>query len=146
METTTYLLAERIFLTVFPLFAIVVAGYIYGRYKNPDMSLANQLNMDIFVPALIFFVLSDKSFNLLQFQSLAIGAAVVILASGALLFPVCRLLNTHPKTFLPPISGGAKTPIYIRVFAPVRKWRKTASGNHRLLRAAMTTPGSLSKL
>ncbi|MEH6576488.1 MAG: AEC family transporter [Amphritea sp.] len=120
METTTYLLAERIFLTVFPLFAIVVAGYIYGRYKNPDMSLANQLNMDIFVPALIFFVLSDKSFNLLQFQSLATGATVVILASGALLFPVCRLLNTNPKTFLPPMmfsnSGNLGLPLIILAF------------------------------
>lgn len=120
MDTTTYQLAERIFLTVFPLFAIVVAGYIYGRCKKPDMSLANQLNMDIFVPALIFFVLSDKSFNLPQFQSLAIGAAVVILGSGLLLFPVCKLLNTRPKTFLPPMmfsnSGNLGLPLIILAF------------------------------
>ena len=120
MDTTTLALSERIFLTVFPLFAIVLCGYVYGRYKKPDMSLANQLNMDIFVPALIFFVLSDKSFDLVKYQALAAGAAVVILASGLLIWPLCRILKVNPKTFLPPMmfsnSGNLGLPLIILAF------------------------------
>lgn len=120
MDSTALALAERIFLTVFPLFAIVLCGYIYGRYKKPDMALANQLNMDIFVPALIFFVLSDKSFDLVRYQSLAIGAALVILGSGLLLWPFCRLLKVQAKTFLPPMmfsnSGNLGLPLILLAF------------------------------
>lgn len=120
METTTLALAERIFLTVFPLFAIVLCGYLYGRYKKPDMALANQLNMDIFVPALIFFVLSDKSFDLVKYQALALAAAIVILGSGLLIWPLCKLLKVQPKTFLPPMmfsnSGNLGLPLIILAF------------------------------
>jgi predicted permease len=120
MDSTALALAERIFLTVFPLFAIVLCGYLYGRYKKPDMALANQLNMDIFVPALIFFVLSDKSFDLVRYQSLAMGAALVILGSGLLLWPFCRLLRVQAKTFLPPMmfsnSGNLGLPLIILAF------------------------------
>lgn len=120
MESTAQLLAERIFQTVFPLFAVVLCGYLYGRYKKPDMGLANQLNMDIFVPALVFFVLSDKSFDLLKFQSLAIGAIMVMLGSGLLLWPFCKLLKVNAKTFLPPMmfsnSGNLGLPLIILAF------------------------------
>lgn len=120
MDSTAQLLAERIFQTVFPLFAVVVCGYLYGRYKKPDMALANQLNMDIFVPALVFFVLSDKSFDLLKFQSLAIGAVLVMLGSGLLLWPACKLLKVRAKTFLPPMmfsnSGNLGLPLIILAF------------------------------
>ncbi|UTW02530.1 AEC family transporter [Amphritea atlantica] len=120
MDTTAQVLAERIFLTVFPLFVIVLCGYLYGRYKKPDMTLANQLNMHIFVPALIFFVLSDKSFDLVKYQGLAAGAAIVILGSGLLIWPLCKLLNVQPKTFLPPMmfsnSGNLGLPLIILAF------------------------------
>ena len=120
MESTAVALAERIFLTVFPLFAIVLCGYLYGRYKKPDMTLANQLNMDIFVPALIFFVLSDKSFDLVKYSSLAAGAAIVILGSGLIIWPLCRLLKVQAKTFLPPMmfsnSGNLGLPLIILAF------------------------------
>lgn len=44
----------RIVAILFPLFAIAAIGYLYGRRKRPDMSLPNELNMDVFVPALVF--------------------------------------------------------------------------------------------
>ena len=36
------LLIERIFLTVFPLVAIVTVGFFYARRYQPDMNAANQ--------------------------------------------------------------------------------------------------------
>ena len=114
------LLIERIFLTVFPLVAIVTVGFFYARRHNPDMNVANQINIDVFVPALIFAVLSAESFDLIKYQSLAIGAAIIVLASGLLLLPFCKLLNVHPKTFIPPMmfsnSGNLGIPLIILAF------------------------------
>ena len=45
---------ERIAGIVFPIYCVVAVGYAYGRWKKPDMAFANQLNMDVFVPALVF--------------------------------------------------------------------------------------------
>jgi len=113
-------LMERIFLTVFPLVAIVLIGYGYARRVDTDMSMANKINIDVFVPALIFSVLSAKSFDLPQFQTLALAAAIVVLGSGLLIWPLCRLLNIQPKTFLPPMmfcnSGNLGIPLVVLAF------------------------------
>ena len=114
------LLIERIFLTVFPLVAIVTVGFLYARKFKPDMSVANQLNIDVFTPALIFAVLSAESFDLILYQDLAIGAAAIVLGSGLLLLPLCRLISVHPKTFIPPMmfsnSGNLGIPLIILAF------------------------------
>jgi predicted permease len=55
----------RIVAIIFPIFAIIAAGWLYARYRRNlsgdaggiDMSFANQLNMEIFVPALVFAAL-----------------------------------------------------------------------------------------
>ncbi|WP_415903671.1 AEC family transporter (plasmid) [Neptuniibacter sp. QD29_5] len=114
------LLIERIFLTVFPLVAIVTVGFFYARRYQPDMNAANQINIDVFVPALIFAVLSAESFDLIKYQSLAIGAAIIVIGSGILLYPACKLLKVHPKTFLPPMmfsnSGNLGIPLIVLAF------------------------------
>lgn len=114
------LLLERIFLTVFPLVAIVATGYFYARRHAPDMDVANQINIDVFVPALIFAALSAESFDLIKYQPLAIGAAVIVLGSGLVLLPVCKLLGVHPKTFIPPMmftnSGNLGIPLMVLAF------------------------------
>ena len=120
MDSSTLALLERIFLTVFPLVTIVSVGYFYARRRHTDMSVANTINIDVFVPALIFSVLSAKSFDLPKFQMLAIGAAVIVLGSGLLLLPVCKLLKVSPKTFLPPMmfnnSGNLGLPLAVLAF------------------------------
>lgn len=42
----------KILSIIFPVFAIAGVVYLYSRYRRPDMALINQLNMDLFVPAL----------------------------------------------------------------------------------------------
>lgn len=120
MEDTSLALMERIFLTVFPLVAIVSVGFFYGRARKPDMTTANQINMDLFCPALIFSVLSSKSFDLATYQNLAMGAAAVVLGSGLILWPVCRLIGVKAKTFLPPMmfsnSGNLGLPLIVLAF------------------------------
>lgn len=110
----------RIVSIIFPLFAIVAAGWLYGRRHKPDMALANQLNMDVFVPALVFAALAGKSFDLLGYQALALGGIAVVLGSGLAAWPLARLLKVDAKTFLPPMmfnnSGNMGLPLAVLAF------------------------------
>jgi malate permease and related proteins len=105
---------------VFPIFAIVLFGYLYGRKHSPDMAAANKLNIDIFVPALIFDVLTANNFNLPEYQSLAMAGLVVVLGSGLIAWPVARFFNYEFKTFVPPMmfnnSGNMGLPLMLFAF------------------------------
>jgi len=46
---------DRILGSVIPVLIIVMIGYLYGRWRKPNMSTINQVNMELFVPMLIFF-------------------------------------------------------------------------------------------
>jgi len=120
MDATPLQLLERIAQTVIPLVAIVGLGYIYARRSHTDMSVANRINMDLFCPALIFSVMSAKSFDLVAHIDLAIGALLVVLGSGLLVWPLCRLIGVAPKTFVPPMmfnnSGNLGIPLVVLAF------------------------------
>jgi predicted permease len=110
----------RIVAVIFPVFAVVALGYWYGRVKKPDMRFANQLNMEIFVPALVFSALASKSFDIEAYWLLAVGGAIVILGSGLLAWPVGRLLGIDSRVFVPPMmfnnSGNMGLPLAILAF------------------------------
>lgn len=110
----------KIFTTVFPLVMIVGIGFFYAKKVSTNMEVANKINIDIFIPALIFSVLSAKSFNLVAFLQLASGALIVVLGSGLILLPFCRFLGVVPKTFLPPMmfnnSGNLGLPLIVLAF------------------------------
>ncbi|TRZ93530.1 MAG: AEC family transporter [Rhodocyclaceae bacterium] len=111
---------ERIAGIVFPIYAVVAVGYAYGRWKKPDMAFANQLNMDIFVPALVFAALASKSFDVAQNLPLLLGSALVVLGTGLLAWPVARMLGVASNTFVPPMmfknSGNMGLPLMVLAF------------------------------
>jgi len=114
----------RIVGIVFPVFAVIAAGWLYARYRRNrggiDMGFANQLNMEIFVPALVFSALAAKSFDLGMNLWLALGALAVMLGSGLIALVVARLLGEQPKTFVPPMmftnSGNMGLPLMVLAF------------------------------
>jgi hypothetical protein len=107
---------------VFPIFAIVALGFLYGRRRRPDMVAANRLNLEVFTPALILSVLAGKDFQLGEFQALALAGVAVVLGSGLLAWPVARLLGYAPRTFVPPMmftnSGNMGLPLAYFAFGP----------------------------
>jgi predicted permease len=111
---------ERIAGIVFPIYAVVAVGYAYGRWKKPDMAFANQLNMDIFVPALVFAALASKSFDIAQNLPLLLGATAVVLGTGLLAWPVARLMGVAANTLVPPMmfknSGNMGLPLAVLAF------------------------------
>ncbi|WP_432696338.1 AEC family transporter [Marinobacterium sp. YM272] len=120
MDATVSVLLERIFQTVFPLVAIVGLGYLCARRTHTDMSVANRLNIDLFAPALIFSVMSAKSFDPIAHQNLALAGLMVVLASGLLVWPLCRFIGVSPKTLVPPVmfnnSGNLGLPLIVLAF------------------------------
>ncbi len=114
-------LVYRIVAIIFPVFSIVAVGYLYARFRrNTDMSAGNRLNMDIFIPALIFDTLSASDYALSDYLLLTLGGAVVVLGSGLIAWPVARLMGYQWKTFVPPMmfnnSGNMGVPLIILTF------------------------------
>ncbi|MFW5969499.1 MAG: AEC family transporter [Halofilum sp. (in: g-proteobacteria)] len=86
-----------------PVFAVILVGYLYARVRASDMAVANRLNVHLFVPALLFFVLSEKLPEASAILVPALGAAFVVLASGLLAWPVARLAGWSARTVVPPM-------------------------------------------
>lgn len=110
----------RIVAIVFPVFSIVLAGWLYGKRRAADMAVANQLNLDVFVPALVFAALADKSFDLVTYRGLAWGALIMIVGSGLAGWGVARLAGIAPRTFVPPMMfnncGNLGLPLAVLAF------------------------------
>lgn len=109
----------RILGILFPIVAIVLAGFWYGRKHNPEMSVANRLNMDVFVPALILGAMISKNFDPARYAGLAAGAALIVLCSGLLARPLAKLLDVEWRTFVPPMmfNNSANIGIPLAVLA-----------------------------
>ena len=110
----------RILEIIFPIFAIVLIGLFYGKRFSPDMTLPNRLNMDVFIPALLFSVLTRQAENAGLYLNLALAAVLVILGSGLIAWPIARLLKIDPKTLCPPMmfcnAGNIGLPLMVMAF------------------------------
>jgi predicted permease len=111
---------ERVFATVFPLVMICSIGYGYGIWRKPDIKLINQINMEVFVPLLVFVVLADQSVPISHLGPMAVGAVIVVLGSGILLWPFIAISPWSSKTFLPPMMfnnvGNMGIPLILLAF------------------------------
>ncbi len=110
----------QIFSILFPIFAIILVGYFYAHRYPTDMSVPNRLNVSVFIPALIFGILSDHSFQLADYQTLAFSGAMIILGPGILLLPVIYFSKIQFKTFIPPMmftnTGNMGIPVALFAF------------------------------
>ena len=110
-------LAFRLLGILFPIFGIVAAGYFYARRHKPEMASANRLNMDVFVPALVFAAMAGKSFDLAAYAPLALGGLLVLATCGLLAWPLAKLIGAQPKTLVPPMmfnnSGNIGLPLAV---------------------------------
>ncbi len=110
-------LTFRLLAILFPIFGIIAAGFFYGRKHRPEMAVANRLNMDVFVPALVFAAMAGKSFDLAAYAPLALAGFLVLAICGLLAWPVARLCGIQAKTLVPPMifnnSGNIGLPLAV---------------------------------
>lgn len=90
-----------LFPVLFPIFVLILIGYLYAKIRPIDMEFANRLNMDIFIPALLIVALSRKSFNLFDYQQLAFSALIVVLLSGVVAWIVAKAMKLSVPMFVP---------------------------------------------
>ena len=110
-------LSLRLVAILFPIFGIVAAGYFYARHHKPEMAVANRLNMDVFVPALVFAAMAGKSFDLAAYAPLALGGLIILLTCGLLAWVLAKVAGVQPKTIVPPMmfnnSGNIGLPLAV---------------------------------
>ncbi len=96
-------LLTRIFSILFPIVGIVLVGFFYGLRHNPEMQVANRVNMDIFVPALILGAMLSRGFEPSRYLGLAGAAAILLIICGLAALLAARWLQVEWRTFVPPM-------------------------------------------
>ena len=113
----------QIFGIIFPVVAIVLVGYFYASKFQPNMDSVHTINLNIFLPALMFSVLSRESFQIQNYQVLALSGVIVILGSGVIAWIIARALGINIKTFVPPMmfsnTGNVGLPIAVLAFGEI---------------------------
>ncbi len=108
-------LTVRIGSTLFPLIAVVSGGAIYGRLLKPDFRVANMVNMDVFVPALVFTILVNGNFRVVEMAELAAATAALVLLCGLAARLVARIFKWPITAYVPSLmfrnSGNIGLPI-----------------------------------
>ncbi len=85
-----------------PVFAVVLLSYAYGRWRPMDMGPANRLNLALFVPALIFYALSEQTAGGSTLVAAAVATVAIVFGSGLLAWVFCLLLKQDWRTYVPP--------------------------------------------
>ena len=105
---------------MFPIIAIVVLGTFLGKILKLEMHSANRLNLDVFVPALVFSALSDKSFAITQHINLAIAGFAMVLVAAAIALFIAKLTDYSFRTIGPPMmfhnAGNVGLPLLSLAF------------------------------
>ena len=110
----------RIVAILFPMFAITALGFWVGRRSRPDLSHANKLNMDVFVPALVFGAMVSKDFRIAEYLPLAGATAFMMVGAGIVGWLAAKALGMQPKTLVPPMMfnncGNLGLPLAVLAF------------------------------
>jgi predicted permease len=111
---------QQILQVTLPVFGIAAIGYIYGRLCGSDILSVNRINMQLFVPALLFYVLSEKIPASDEWKTIAWGACLIVMISGIVSWPATRILNIRSRVLLPSMmfnnSGNLGIPLTALAF------------------------------
>ncbi len=87
------------------------------------MTLPNRLNMDVFIPCLLFSVIYERAGVSGLFGNLALAASIVVIISGVIALIVSKILKIDPKSLCPPImfanAGNLGLPLIVLSFGDV---------------------------
>lgn len=109
-----------VFPVLLPIFTLILIGFLYAKFRDVNMETANRMNMDIFIPALLIDALSRQSFSILNYQSLALAAVIIILVSGILAWLFAKAFKLSVSMFVPSMmfnnSGNMGLPLAVLAF------------------------------
>ncbi len=109
-----------IFPILFPIFALILVGYLYAKFRDINMEFANRMNMEIFIPALLIDALSRQNFSLFDYQDLALAGVFVVLFSGVLAWIFAKIFKLSIPMFVPSMMfnncGNMGLPLAVLAF------------------------------
>ena len=88
---------------VVPVFFIAFAGFLYGKGVTTGIAEVNRINLDLFVPALLIFVLSEKLSATSGAGEILLAGILVVFGSGLIAGLFSWWLNIDFKTLGPPL-------------------------------------------
>jgi len=110
---------EQVVRILFPVMALVIIGYLIGRWLKPDFRPINRINMDAFVPALVFSSLSTMPLSSSELP-LIYASLISVLIPGLLMIPICKLGGWNFKAWAPlhmfRNSGNLAIPLFTYAF------------------------------
>lgn len=104
---------EKIAEITLPIFLIALAGFVYSRATQPNLSGANKIIVDLALPALIFTSLSVQDFSLQAAGSFVVAAILLVLLSGLAAWPLVKWSGTGWRALLPCVMFGNVGPVGI---------------------------------
>ena len=111
---------EAVLQITVPVFFIILLGFLFTRWRQPRIDLIGKINIELFVPVLLIYVLSEKLPVLHEIQPLIMAGTAVVLGSGLLVWPVLELLKLDVRLILPPVmfnnSGNLGLPLAVLAF------------------------------
>lgn len=109
-----------LFPVLFPIFSLILVGFLYAKFRHVDMEFANRTNMEIFIPALLIDALSKKTFSLMDYQLLAVAGILVVLLSGVLAWIFAKSFKLSVPMFVPSMMfnncGNMGLPLAVLAF------------------------------
>jgi len=107
---------------LFPVFALAFVGYCVGRWIKPDFGPINHLNMEIFIPALVFASLGAMPLEMEQ-APLLIASFIAVFLPGLLMIPLSRIFNLRYRVWAPlqmfRNSGNLAIPLFTYTFGDI---------------------------
>ncbi|MDE1243006.1 AEC family transporter [Vibrio aestuarianus] len=110
---------EQVVNILFPVIALVGVGFTIGRWQKPDFRPINRINMDAFVPALVFSSLATMPLDTQQLP-LIVASLVAVLIPALLMIPICLMMKINYKAWAPlhmfRNSGNLAIPLFTYTF------------------------------
>jgi predicted permease len=107
---------------MFPLIAIVSVGVFIGIRKHPQLDSINDINLNVFIPALVFASLLQQRFEFKEFALLGLSGLGLVLLTAVIAIPLARLLNIEYRTMAPPMmfhnAGNIGLPLMSLALGP----------------------------
>lgn len=115
---------SRIAGIILPVFLMAAVGYGFARVRGAkvvdDMAGVNRINVELLAPLLLFSALASKDFDVAANLSLILAGVLISLCSGAIAWPIARLLGYDTRTFVPPMiynnCGNMGLPLAVLAF------------------------------
>ena len=107
---------------MFPLIAIVSVGVFIGKRQQLQLDSISTVNLNVFIPALVFASLIQQAFHFKTYAWLAISGLSLVLITALVVIPIARWLKTEYRTIAPTMmfhnAGNVGLPLLSLALGP----------------------------